>query len=251
MSVLVASALLLASLLALPRSTAVAWAGATAAAAIGTIDAVSAVRTLDGVAVGGAWRDLTALAGLALVLGASIGAAYANRHGRRAPLLGRGAAILVGVGLVATFVASFSAVLDASVPVAQPPAAGQLSPLRIAIRLGLLTIAGGFVVGLGSDLGPPARRAFDRWRADPSRPAGRRLWRFAELLGFQSIDQVLGLQASDLFARPEERDEFVAALRVQRRIAGREVSFKRHDDGRIEQRARSGTFARDDRRYVL
>jgi len=57
-------------------------------------------------------------------------------------------------------------------------------------------------------------------------------WRFAELLGFQSIDQVLGLQASDLFARPEERDEFVAELRVQRRIAGREVSFKRHDDGR-------------------
>ena len=182
MSVLAASALLLASLLALPRTPAVAWAGVTAAAAIGTIDAVSAVRALDGVALGDAWRDLTALAGLALVLGSSIAAAYANHRGRDAPGLVRGAAILVGVGLVATFVASSSAVLDASVPVAEPLAAGELSPLRLAIRLGLLTIAGGFLVGLGSDLGPPARRAFDRWRSDPSRPADRRLWRFAELL---------------------------------------------------------------------
>ena len=132
-SVLVASALLLAALLALPRSTAVAWPGATAAAAIGTIDAVSAIRSLDGVAVGDAWRDLTALAGLALVLGASIAAAYANHRGRGASRVVRGAAILVGVGLVATFVASFSAVLDASVPIDQLPAAGQLSPLRLAI----------------------------------------------------------------------------------------------------------------------
>jgi len=182
LSVLVASALLLAALLALPRSAAVAWAGVAAAAAIGTIEAVSAIRSLDGVAVGGAWRDLTALAGLALVLDAAIGATYANRRGRRASLPGRGAATLVGIGLVATFVAAFSAVLDASQPVPQSVAAGQLAPLRIAIRLGLLTTAGGFLVGLGSDLVPPARRAFDSWRADPSRPADRRLWRFAELL---------------------------------------------------------------------
>ena len=209
LAVLVASALLLASLLALPRSTAVAWAGAVASAAIGTIEAVSAIRSLDGVAVGAAWRDLTALAGLALVLGASNAAAYANHRGRNASGLVRGAAILVGVGLVATFVASFSAVRDASVPVAQPSAAGQLSPLRLAIRLGLLTIAGGFLVGLGSDLGPPARRAFDRWRADPSRPADRRLWRFVELLA----DELLpGRDADRRRAVEAERARLAADL---------------------------------------
>jgi len=121
----------------------------------------------------------------------------------------RGAAILVGVGLVATFVASFSAVLDAGVPVAQPSAAGQLSPLRLAIRLGLLTIAGGFLVGLGSDLGPPARRAFDRWRADPSRPADRRLWRFVELLA----DELLpGRDADRRRAVEAERARLAADL---------------------------------------
>jgi signal transduction histidine kinase len=209
MSVLVASALLLAALLALPRSTAVAWPGATAAAAIGTIDAVSAIRSLDGVAVGDAWRDLTALAGLALVLGASIAAAYANHRGRGASRVVRGAAILVGVGLVATFVASFSAVLDASVLIDQPPAAGQLSPLRLAIRLGLLTIAGGFLVGLGSDVSPPAGRAFDRWRADPSPSPDRRLWRFAELLANELLP---GRDAERRRAVDAERSRIAADL---------------------------------------
>ena len=57
-------------------------------------------------------------------------------------------------------------------------------------------------------------------------------WRFAELLGFNSIDDVLGMQARDLFEDPAARDELVAELRAHRRIAGREISFKRHDDGR-------------------
>jgi signal transduction histidine kinase len=192
-SVLVAAALLLGALLALPRSTAVAWAGVTAAAAIGTVEAVSAVRSLDGTASGTAWRDLVGLAGVALVLGASIAAAYANHAGRSASGLRRGAAILIGVGLVATFVAAMGAVIAASQPVAPPLAAGQLSPLRIAVRLGLLTIAGGFLIGLAADLAPPARRAFDRWRADAGKPNEARLWRFVELL----VDELAPGRARD------------------------------------------------------
>jgi len=181
-SVLVAAALLLAALLAMPRSAAVAWAGVTAAAAIGTVEAVSVVRSLDAVATGLASRDLTALAGLALTSGASIAAAYAGRRWRDGSRLARAAIAVVGVGLVATVVGSISAVVAAGQPGADPPLAGQLTPLRLAARIGLLTIAGGALVGLASDLGSPARRAFERWRADPSKPADRRLWRFVELL---------------------------------------------------------------------
>src|SRR5712671_583479 len=55
---------------------------------------------------------------------------------------------------------------------------------------------------------------------------------FAQLLGFDSIDAVLNTPAADLYDDPDERDRLLDELRSQRRIAGREASFKRHDDGR-------------------
>jgi signal transduction histidine kinase len=178
---LVATALLLAALLALPRSTGFAWVGATAAAAIGTLEVVGVVRSLEGIATGPSWRDLVALAALALAFGATVSTAYAGRRWPGTSRLVRAAVVVAGAGLVATIVASLSAVAAAGQPVADPPIAGELTPLRLASRIGLATIAGTFLVGLAADVGGPARRAFERWRADPATPADRRLWRFVEL----------------------------------------------------------------------
>jgi len=55
---------------------------------------------------------------------------------------------------------------------------------------------------------------------------------FAQLLGFHSIDEVLSTPAAELYDDPADRDRLMDELRSQRRIAGREATFKRHDDGR-------------------
>lgn len=207
--VLAATALLLAAFLALPRSAAFAWAAATAAAAIGTLEVITVVRSLDGVAAGRAGHDLVALATLALIFGAAIGAGYGGRHWPRASRLARGAAVVTGAGLVATIVAAFSAVAAAGQPPVDAPLVGQLTPLRLATRVGLATIAGGFLVGLAADLGGPARRAFERWRADSTKPADRRLWRFVELLA----DELLSWRVADRrHAAEDERARLAADL---------------------------------------
>ena len=56
---------------------------------------------------------------------------------------------------------------------------------------------------------------------------------FAQLLGFKSIDDVLQTPAVELYEDAAERERFVADLRSLRRVAGRETSFRRHDDGRV------------------
>jgi len=56
---------------------------------------------------------------------------------------------------------------------------------------------------------------------------------FAQLLGFASIDEVLDTPAVELYSDASERDRLMAELTSQRRLTGRETSFKRHDDGRL------------------
>jgi two-component system, cell cycle sensor histidine kinase and response regulator CckA len=56
---------------------------------------------------------------------------------------------------------------------------------------------------------------------------------FAQVLGFASIDEVLGTPAIDLYHDPADRDQLLAELQSQHRLAGRETEFKRHDNGSI------------------
>src|SRR5262249_34725890 len=53
-----------------------------------------------------------------------------------------------------------------------------------------------------------------------------------QLLGFSSIEEALSTPAADMYADSSERDRLLDELRRQRRISGRETTFKRHDDGR-------------------
>jgi PAS domain S-box-containing protein len=55
---------------------------------------------------------------------------------------------------------------------------------------------------------------------------------FAQLLGFASIDEVLHTPAVELYADTGERDRLLGELAIQRRLSGRETTFRRHDDGR-------------------
>jgi PAS domain S-box-containing protein len=55
---------------------------------------------------------------------------------------------------------------------------------------------------------------------------------FAQLLGFQSISEAMTTPALLLYEDAEERERFAGELSARRRIAGRETTFKRHDDGR-------------------
>ena len=54
---------------------------------------------------------------------------------------------------------------------------------------------------------------------------------YAQLLGFSSIEEALQTPAVEMYADPSERDRVLDELRTQRRIAGRETTFKRHDNG--------------------
>jgi two-component system cell cycle sensor histidine kinase/response regulator CckA len=56
---------------------------------------------------------------------------------------------------------------------------------------------------------------------------------FAELLGFQSIAEAMTMPAFLLHESEDERQRFVDDLSTRRRVAGRETTFKRHDDGRL------------------
>jgi len=83
-----------------------------------------------------------------------------------------------------------------------------------------------------------ARRLFEQSASANwvSTPDGRILacnQMFAQLLGFQSIDEAIATPAVELYADPSERERLVNELTSQRRVAGRETSFKRHDDGSV------------------
>jgi len=56
---------------------------------------------------------------------------------------------------------------------------------------------------------------------------------FAHLLGFSSIEEATTTPAVELYVDAVERDRFIADLKQHRRVAGRETTFRRHDDGRL------------------
>jgi len=83
-----------------------------------------------------------------------------------------------------------------------------------------------------------ARRLFEQSASANwvSTPGGRIVacnQMFAQLLGFASIDDVLKTPAAELYVDAAERESLMAELTSQRRLAGHEATFKRHDDGRL------------------
>jgi signal transduction histidine kinase len=179
--VLVAAASLIVAVLALPRARALAWAAVTVAAGFAAVEVVTAVRALGPYVSAATWRDLSALAGVALLIAALVAVIHAGRDWGAASRLSRVAVVLAGAGVVATVGASAWAFAAAEAAVAT----GQLSPLRIAVRIGLATIAGGFLVGLAREVGPPVRRAFEQSRTPGA--ADGRLWRFTALLADELV----------------------------------------------------------------
>ena len=180
--VLMGTALLLFGLLAAPRLPGLTWTAVALAAAAGALEIVAVVRSLETVAQGPGWRDLSLLGGLALLGAAVVAAAFACRGWRRASTFGRIAFGVVLLGAMSTAMAAAWAVLAAGDVRVAPPDAATLTPIRQAARIGLATMAGGFAVGVARGLGPAAIRAAERSRG-ATEPTGGSLWRFLTFLG--------------------------------------------------------------------
>jgi signal transduction histidine kinase len=201
-SVMVGAALMLVGLLALPRLPGLAWALVALAAPIATLEIVAVVRSLETVASGPAWRDLTVIAWVALVGAVLVAGAYACRSPERASGPARVAMVMVAAGLLVTAAAATWAVLDAGQP-GLPAPGDELTPLRIAVRIALVTMVGSFVVGAARSLAPAARRAAARSRREPAERGGG-LWHY------------LGLLADELLpARSDARREAAEAERAR------------------------------------
>jgi two-component system, cell cycle sensor histidine kinase and response regulator CckA len=56
---------------------------------------------------------------------------------------------------------------------------------------------------------------------------------FAQLLGFGSIEEALGVPAANLFVDPTDCQRLLQDMTVHRHLSNREALFKRRDDGRI------------------
>jgi PAS domain S-box-containing protein len=54
---------------------------------------------------------------------------------------------------------------------------------------------------------------------------------FAQLLGFASIDEVMRTSAMDVYATASERQALIDDVKRQGRVIGREMMFRRHDNG--------------------
>lgn len=183
--VMFGAALLLVGLLALPRLPGFAWAFVALAAPIATLEIVAVVRSLETIASGTPWRDLALIAGLGLVGAISVDGAYAGRSVGRASNPARLAILIVGIAVLVSTVAAALAVVDAGRPT--PPAtAGELTPLRIAIRLALVTMVASFAVGAARTIGPAAMRAAERSRREPAE-RGDGLWRYLGLLADEAL----------------------------------------------------------------
>ena len=202
-SVLVGATLLLVGLLVLPRVPGLAWALLALAAPIATLEIVGVVRSLEIVASGPAWRDLALIAGLALIGAVFVVGAYASRNPGRASVLARAAILVVGAGMLATGAVVAWAVMDASQ--AGPPATiDEITPLRVALRVALVTVVGSFVLGVLRSLTPAAMRAAVRARREPPSRGGGGLWRY------------FGLLADELFpARSDARREATEVERAR------------------------------------
>ena len=202
-SIMFGAALLLVGLLALPRLPGLAWAFVALAAPIGTLEIVAVVRSLETVASGSAWRDLAVIAGFALVGAVFVDGAYASRNPGRASALARVAILVVGGAVLVTAAAAGWAVLDAS-QTGPPAMTDELTPLRIAVRIALVTLVGSFIVGVARSLAPAAVRAGRRSRREPAARGGGGLWWY------------LGLLADELLpARSDARREAAEAERAR------------------------------------
>jgi signal transduction histidine kinase len=181
LSVLLAAAIVLAALLALPRSSGIAWAGAAFAAALAALEVVAGVRAVQDLAQGSSSRELLLIGGLALVGGVSVSSGYAAHARPGAAPAVRVALALVMVGLASTAVAAVWLVLDGDQAVAAHDAA-TLTPIRIAARIAIASMVFAIVVGAGRDLGPPVVRA---WHSSSPTRAGvgtGRFWNFLRLV---------------------------------------------------------------------
>jgi signal transduction histidine kinase len=205
LGVLVAGALLLVSLLAVPRSAGLAWPTIAVAAELATLEVVTVVRSLEPTASGAAWRDLATIAGGALVASALVAAGYAARRRKTAPVAARLALIGVAVGLAATTAGVAWAVLDAAGLTA--PAHAELTPLRVATRIALATTVLAIVVGAARDLAPATQRAAVRLRDTPDLDANGRLWQYLRYL----VDELAPIRTGERRRVVEAERERLAA----------------------------------------
>jgi signal transduction histidine kinase len=203
--VLFAAALLLVSLLALPRSPGLAWPTLAVAAELATLEVISVVRSLEPSTPGAAWRDLATLAGSALVAAALVALGYAARRRGIDAIAARLALLGVAIGLAATAATAAWTVLDAAG--FSVPAAGELTPLRIAARIALFTTTLAFIVGATRDLLPAAQRAAHRLRSTPDGDGNGRLWQYLRYVA----DELAPMRTTDRRRVAEAERERLAA----------------------------------------
>lgn len=212
-AVLVGACFLLVGLLALPRIPDLGWVPVALGATIGALEVVAVVRSLEPVAPGTAWRDLVFIAALALIGGALVAAGYSNGNRERSSNGARVAMLIVGIGMVSTTATALWAAFDAATldlaSGSAPAEVGELTPLRIAARIALATMAAAIVVGAARQLGPPAVRAAGRLRALPPNVDDGQLWRY---LGLLADELVPGRVADRRRTAEAERAQLAADL---------------------------------------
>jgi signal transduction histidine kinase len=177
---LVAAALVLFSLLALPRSPGLAWPAVAVAAELATLEVVTVVRSLAPITSRAPSLDLATIAAIALVASTSVAAGYAARWRASPPNVAWLTLTMFAIGLLATGACAAWAILDAAGVTVR--AGGELTPLRIAARVALATSALAFIVGAMRDLAPAAQRALVRLRSTPDVDENGRLWQYLRYL---------------------------------------------------------------------
>lgn len=207
--VLVGTAFLLGALLAAPRAPRLSWLLLSLGAMAGLLEAVAVIRSFEDVAGGPAWRDLTLLGGLVLVAGVGVAAGYADLNRWDRSRLLRAVVLAVLLLVVATVAAAAWALVLAARGVPLDVAPGELSPLRFATRLALVTIVAGVLLGVARDVGPAAGRAAERLRRDRDPDGPDRLWRY---LGYLADELVPGRAAGRQELAETERARLAADL---------------------------------------
>ena len=202
---LIAAALVLFSLLALPRSPGLGWPAVAVAAELATLDVVTVVRSLAPATSGAPSLDLATIASFALVASTSVAAGYAARWRASPPSAVRLTLTMLGAGLLATFACVAWAILDAAGVAV--PAGGELTPLRIAARVALATSVLALIVGVTRDLAPAAGRAMTRMRSTSERDGNGRLWQYLRYLA----DELAPMRITERHRGAEAERERLAA----------------------------------------
>jgi signal transduction histidine kinase len=199
--ILVATALLLAALLAVPRSAAVAWAFVTLSSGLSAFEVVAVVRRLEPEAVSDG-RQLTLIAAVAIVSAVGVAGAFAARARAFDVRRARVALAVVGLGAVVTTGAAIWAIVA---PIADDAGLDPgLTPLRVAARVALVTWAAALLVGVVRDVGPAAIRAAARMGDGDPNPARSGLFGYLRLFA----DELMP-------GRSKDRRELVEAERAR------------------------------------